>query len=51
VDWHKYIKKLIENPNLRQDLGEALHQTVLADYMIDKVNVVRGELVASVACN
>lgn len=51
VDWHKYIKKLVENPNLRQDLGEALHETVKENYLIDKVNVVRGELVARVACN
>lgn len=48
VDWHKYIKKLIENPSLRQDLGEALHETVKENYMIDKVNVVRGQVVEKI---
>ncbi len=48
IDWHKNMKKLIQNPSLRNDLGEALHETVKENYLIDKVNKVRGELVLNV---
>lgn len=42
------MKKLIQNPNLQQDLAEALHQTVKENYLIDKVNEERGELVENI---
>lgn len=51
VDWHKYTKKLIQNPALRTDLGEALHQTVKENYLIDTVNVVRGQVIANSISN
>lgn len=49
IDWHKYMKKLIQNPNLRQDLGEALHQTVKDNYLIDIVNEERWNVVELLA--
>jgi glycosyltransferase involved in cell wall biosynthesis len=48
IDWYKYTKKLIESPALRHDLGEALHQTVKDNYLIDKVNSIRAELIESI---
>ena len=45
IDWHKYMQKIIKNTNLRQDLGEALHQTVQENYLIEKVNEVRAGLI------
>ena len=43
-DWGIAIKSLILNPNKADDLAEALHQHVKANYNMDKVNVVRNEL-------
>jgi glycosyltransferase involved in cell wall biosynthesis len=45
IDWHKNMKKLIQSPNLQKDLAERLHQTVKENYLIDKVNMVRGEFI------
>lgn len=37
-DWFKHIKRLIQNPNLREDLGEALYDAVSQKYHIGNVN-------------
>jgi len=43
-DWTKYIKKLIENPNLAKDLGERLYETVKDKYSLDAVTKTRQEI-------
>lgn len=48
TDWYKYIKKLIQTPTLRQELGEALHETVREHYVMDRVNGVREGLINTV---
>lgn len=45
IDWHKYMKKLIQSPTMRQDLGEALHQTVTENYSIEKASGKRWEVI------
>lgn len=42
--WFKYIKKLIENPDLVAMLSENLHNTVKDKYELTKVTTDRGEL-------
>lgn len=49
TDWYKHIKKLILNPSLREDLGNALHETVKQNYLMDTVNEKRWEVVERVA--
>jgi glycosyltransferase involved in cell wall biosynthesis len=36
-DWAKYIKKLVDNPNMIVDLGERLYETVSHKYHLDTV--------------
>jgi glycosyltransferase involved in cell wall biosynthesis len=36
-DWAKYIKKLVDNPNMIVDLGERLYETVKDKYHLDTV--------------
>ena len=36
-DWSKYIKKLVDNPNMIVDLGERLYETVSHKYHLDTV--------------
>lgn len=36
-DWSKYIKKLVDNPNMIIDLGERLYETVKDKYHLDNV--------------
>ena len=43
-DWSKYMKKLIENPNLAYDLGQRLYETVKDTYDLNKVTKDRAEL-------
>jgi len=43
-DWAKYIKKLIENPDLVKQLSENLHNTVKDTYSMDKVTDDRKDL-------
>ena len=43
-DWSKYLKKLIQNPNLITDMGERLYETVKDTYSMDKVTEERREL-------
>lgn len=46
-DWYKFIKKLVENPELIKQLSENLHNTVKDRYSIEKVSEVRRELYLS----
>jgi glycosyltransferase involved in cell wall biosynthesis len=42
-DWAKYIKKLVENPNLVKDMGERLYETVKDTYDLNNVTKNRAE--------
>lgn len=42
-DWAKYIKKLVQNPNLIQDMGERLYETVKDTYHLKTVTKTRAE--------
>jgi glycosyltransferase involved in cell wall biosynthesis len=42
-DWSKYIKKLVQNPNLIQDMGERLYETVKDTYDLKNVTKERAE--------
>ena len=46
-DWTKYIKKLINNPNWAQDLGERLYETVKDKYNLDVVTEHRAQIYKS----
>jgi glycosyltransferase involved in cell wall biosynthesis len=46
-DWSKYIKKLIDNPNLVTDLGESLYETVKDKYHINTTTKFRSEFYKS----
>lgn len=43
-DWYKYIKRLVENPELIKDLGESLYDTVYKKYHIDVLTEKRKNL-------
>jgi glycosyltransferase involved in cell wall biosynthesis len=47
-EWAKHMKRLIENPNLREDLGEKLHEMVLRKYSLNVVNKDRTEFLKSI---
>jgi glycosyltransferase involved in cell wall biosynthesis len=36
-DWHKAIKKLVQNPNMIKDIGERLYETVKDTYNLENV--------------
>lgn len=42
-DWAKFIKKLVTNPNLIQDMGERLYETVKDTYHLKTVTKTRAE--------
>lgn len=46
-DWSKFIKKLVQNPNLITDLGERLYETVKDTYHLKTVTVTRAEFYKS----
>jgi glycosyltransferase involved in cell wall biosynthesis len=46
-DWAKYIKKLVDNPNLITDLGERLYETVKDTYDLNVVTKNRAEFYKS----
>lgn len=48
-DWAKHMKRLIDNPNLRLDLGEKLHEMVKSKYTLDIVNYNRSEFLKSIS--
>lgn len=47
-DWFKYVKRLVENPNLVKDLGERLYETVKDTYDLNKVTKDRAEFYKSI---
>jgi glycosyltransferase involved in cell wall biosynthesis len=46
-DWAKYIKKLVENPNMVKDMGERLYETVKDTYDLNTVTKNRAEFYKS----
>ena len=42
-DWSKYIKKLVQNPNMIEDMGNRLYETVKDTYDLKKVTKDRAE--------
>jgi len=46
-DWAKYIKKLVENPNMIKDMGERLYETVKDTYDLNVVTKNRAEFYKS----
>ena len=47
ADWGKYMKKLIQNPNMAYDLGQRLYETVKDTYDLNKVTADRAQLYSS----
>lgn len=43
-DWYKFIKRLVENPDLREDMGNKLYETVKDKYDLNKVTEKRRDL-------
>jgi glycosyltransferase involved in cell wall biosynthesis len=46
-DWAKYIKKLVDNPNMITDLGERLYETVSQKYDLNIVTKTRADFYKS----
>ena len=46
-DWAKYMKKLIQNPNMAYDLGQRLYETVKDTYDLNNITKTRSELYKS----
>jgi len=46
-DWSKYIKKLVDNPNMIVDMGERLYETVKDTYDLNVVTKTRAEFYSS----
>ena len=46
-DWSKYIKKLVDNPNMIVDMGERLYETVKDKYDLTQVTKTRAEFYKS----
>jgi glycosyltransferase involved in cell wall biosynthesis len=42
-DWFKYVKKLVENPNMAFDMGQRLYETVKDTYDLNQVTKTRAE--------
>ena len=42
-DWAKYVKKLVQNPNMIEDMGNRLYETVKDKYHLDNVTKERAE--------
>lgn len=47
-DWSKYIKKLVNNPNMIKDMGERLYETVKDTYDLKNVTKARAEWYKSI---
>ena len=47
-DWAKHMKRLIDNPNMIQDLGERLYETVRYKYDLNNVTKDRAEFYKSI---
>jgi len=46
-DWAKYVKKLVQNPNLIEDMGNRLYETVKDTYDLNVVTKTRAEFYKS----
>lgn len=46
--WYQHMKRLINEPNLREDLGEKLYETVKDTYSLNTVNKTRKEFFKSI---
>ena len=46
-DWAKYIKKLVDSPEMVTELGERLYETVKDTYDLNKVSDKRAEFYKS----
>jgi glycosyltransferase involved in cell wall biosynthesis len=46
-DWAKYVKKLVDNPNMIVDMGERLYETVKDKYDLTQVTKTRAEFYKS----
>jgi glycosyltransferase involved in cell wall biosynthesis len=47
-DWTKFIEKLMKNPNMIQDMGERLYETVKDTYDLNIVSKNRKEFYKSI---
>jgi glycosyltransferase involved in cell wall biosynthesis len=47
-DWAKFVKKLVDNPNMIVDMGERLYETVKDRYDLNKVTIDRKEFYLSI---
>lgn len=47
IDWYLSIKKLTREPSMRQDLAEALTETIKKNFDMDTHNIIRAELYKS----
>jgi glycosyltransferase involved in cell wall biosynthesis len=47
-DWSKFVKKLVDNPNMIVDMGERLYETVKDRYDLNKVTIDRKEFYLSI---
>ena len=47
-DWAKYVKKLVQNPNMRIDMGERLYEHVSKRYDLNVVTKTRAEFYKSI---
>jgi glycosyltransferase involved in cell wall biosynthesis len=47
-DWAKFVKKLVDNPNMITDMGERLYETVKDRYDLNKVTIDRKEFYTSI---
>lgn len=50
-DWEKYMKKLIDNPNMIEDMGNRLYETVKDTYSLETVTKNRTEFIKSIINN
>jgi len=47
-DWAKFVKKLVDNPNMIKDMGERLYETVKDRYDLNKVTIDRKDFYLSI---
>jgi len=47
-DWAKFVKKLVDNPNMITDMGERLYETVKDKYDLNKVTIDRKDFYTSI---
>lgn len=47
IDWFTAIRRLVLNPNMAEDMGEALHETITKNFDLDTHNKTRAELYKS----